>query len=400
MISNAMLSPTTVLGRAFTLVLMVVVAACGASVTRVVSVPGYAPEEISMSPDEGALVDRLIANEPTDEGSRCGYWKLKLSQVPPSKKNVVEYVQKEGGGTCAAQPGTGYHEAPKANVETPESLKAKLLGKKLSETGPFAGSVTVEKNGGQFTEIVVKLTMNGRPIKTPFALRTMPDWQSYNNAQIQYLIASTDETGATRISVEYAKSKIFGWYKHEGNGSRCPTFGLVVAGQWIDIDRALIPLYVSWAASDWKAKVVSGQVSADENQNEETKSGRCKPANAQVLQEAAVGLKGLFDAMSTGGDVLRVENSRIVVATEKGTPVETAPMGGEIHVFAIGFDPVSLNVQNSGYPVATKSPYEIPVRSSTQGHTDSRVMQVNWSDALPVKVLGNGCTLVVVVHKL
>src|SRR5271157_4057972 len=200
MISNAMLSPTTVLGRAFTLVLMVVVAACGASVTRVVSVPGYAPEEISMSPDEGALVDRLIANEPTDEGSRCGYWKLKLSQVPPSKKNVVEYVQKEGGGTCAAQPGTGYHEAPKANVETPESLKAKLLGKKLSETGPFAGSVTVEKNGGQFTEIVVKLTMNGRPIKTPFALRTMPDWQSYNNAQIQYLIASTDETGATRIS--------------------------------------------------------------------------------------------------------------------------------------------------------------------------------------------------------
>ncbi len=64
--------------------------------------PGYAPKEVSMSPDEAAIVDRLIVDEPADEGSRCDYWKLKLSQVPPSKKNVVEYVRKKGGGVCAS----------------------------------------------------------------------------------------------------------------------------------------------------------------------------------------------------------------------------------------------------------------------------------------------------------
>jgi hypothetical protein len=191
--------------------------ACGPSVTRVVRVPGFQPEEVSMSPDEGALIDRLLAEEPKTK--RCAYWKEKLSETEPSKKGALKYIEKKGGGVCS------------------------------------------------------------------------------------------------------------------------------------------------------------------------------RPETSRVKQ--------LFDAMSTGGDVFKFEKSEILVATEKGTvaKVDTS-MGGEMHVFAVGFDAVTLDVTNGGYPVSTKSPYETPVNSATKGQTDSRMMQVNAGADLPTKVVGGGCAVLLSVRKL
>lgn len=74
---------------------------CGASVKRVISVRGFAPEEISMSAEEGAMVDQMVADEPRgDYAAKCDYWEEKVSEIPPSKPGAVEYARKKGGGVC------------------------------------------------------------------------------------------------------------------------------------------------------------------------------------------------------------------------------------------------------------------------------------------------------------
>ena len=75
--------------------------ACGSAVTRRVSRPDPLPDEwISMTQDEAAFVDRLIAEEPNDEFARCDYWKQKRSQIPPTKKQAIEYVDKKSDSAC------------------------------------------------------------------------------------------------------------------------------------------------------------------------------------------------------------------------------------------------------------------------------------------------------------
>ena len=54
-----------------------------------------------MSQEDAVLVDQLIADEPKgDDEAKCDYWKLKLSEVPPSNKGAVQYAEKKGGGVC------------------------------------------------------------------------------------------------------------------------------------------------------------------------------------------------------------------------------------------------------------------------------------------------------------
>ncbi len=366
-------------------VFLITAIACSPSATRVVSRHGQALEWISMTQDEAVLVDQLVAQEPADDSARCSYWKRNLASIPQSEKQATEYVDKKTNSVCETPPGSAQSGAPQP---TRQSRSAQRTVNHPSTTGPYSGTLTLEDDGENWTNIVITLRKNDKPVKVSFGLRTQPGWDHPTQA----LTASTDASGVARISSADTRTKIFGWYERKSQKTSVPTFGILVDGQWISIQNALAPLYASWALADWESRKTIGV--------DEINAGKCRSERAQILQEATVGLKGLFDAMSTGGDVFRLVNSRIVVATNEGTAAETDPGGGEIHMFAIGFDPVSLEIRNNGYPVQTKSPFEIPVRSSTQGNTDSRVMQVNWGDPLPTKVVGNGCALVVVVHKL
>ena len=83
------------------------------------------------------------------------------------------------------------------------------------------------------------------------------------------------------------------------------------------------------------------QISRLQTGNDEIKTGRCKPDRAQNMQQISLGLKRVFDALSSGGDVFTVESTEILVATEKGTPAKLeVGMGGEMHLFAVAFDHV------------------------------------------------------------
>jgi hypothetical protein len=132
----------------------------------------------------------------------------------------------------------------------------------------------------------------------------------------------------------------------------------------------------------------------------EVKAGRCNQDRAARAQAGGLGLKRTFDAMSTGSDLFKTEDTRIVVATEAGTVVPVTPtLSGEYHLFVVGADPVRMTAQDgSGYDVQTHSDYETVVNNS--GPTDSRVLQASSGHNIPVKVYGHGCALVLVVRKL
>jgi hypothetical protein len=218
------------------------------------------------------------------------------------------------------------------------------------------------------------------------------------------MTANTNDQGVMRVSAADAKSQLFGWYSKKRvydaiivASYELPKFGLVVDGQWLDLGSHLNPLYGQWVDEAEKSKPAEDPSLVGK---EEAKSGKCNVDRAQALQRAALGLKQLFDAMSSGGDWFRIVGTRIVVATERGTPVQLETLvGGEMHVFAVGFDPVRLGISSDGYAVGNKSPYEAPVKSTTGTFTTSLAVQANWSDGLPTKVFGNGCTLVAFVHK-
>ena len=247
----------------------------------------------------------------------------------------------------------------------------------------------------------VTLTKNDKPLRTQFELRTPDGW----NHPTQSMTINTNDQGVVRISAADAKSHIFRWYSKKRvydpvivAAYEFPKFGLVVDGQWLDIGSHLNPIYGQWADEAEKSKPAEDPSLVGK---EEAKSGHCNLDRAQALQRAALGLKQLFDAMSSGGDWFRVVETKIVVATEQGAPVEVETLvGGEMHVLVVGFDPVRLSISSDGYAVGTKSPYEVPVKSTTGAYTASLAVQANWSDGMPTKVFGNGCTLVAFVHKL
>ena len=138
-------------------------------------------------------------------------------------------------------------------------------------------------------------------------------------------------------------------------------------------------------------------------QVEEIKTGRCEDARAAKMQNTAANLGRFFtDGMSSGSDSFMMIDKKIVVATKSGTPVTVdGKSGGDEHLYAIGFDPVRIELKDStGYPVRTVSPYATVVQSASGGSVDSRTFHANLGEQLQAKVAGSGCTLVVLVRKL
>jgi hypothetical protein len=82
---------------------------CGppAEVTRAVSVPGSAPEQIRMSQEEADVVDGMTRKEPGSGRSRasneevCGYWQKRASEIPPGMTGAVKYAERRGNGFCS-----------------------------------------------------------------------------------------------------------------------------------------------------------------------------------------------------------------------------------------------------------------------------------------------------------
>lgn len=134
---------------------------------------------------------------------------------------------------------------------------------------------------------------------------------------------------------------------------------------------------------------------------EELETGKCHADRHTQFQQVALGLPKLMERVSSGNDTLFLRHHAVIVATPKGAKFNlTQWLGGELHVFAIGFESVSLTATDpSGYAINLRSPYEAVVKSQG-GEVDSVVMQTNAGSSYEATVTGKGCVLVAVFKAL
>lgn len=137
--------------------------------------------------------------------------------------------------------------------------------------------------------------------------------------------------------------------------------------------------------------------------DEEVRRGKCSVARYNVLQKALLQTKQLFDGASSGSsqDLFTILGHDTVVATPEGTSLElSAWLGGELHLFAIGFDAVKLDLRDEkGYAIKTRSVWERLLRGQSE-HTDSRAFVAASGSKYALKVKGKGCAMVLAVRKL
>ncbi len=367
--------------------MMLAVTSCGgaAEVTRTVQVPGRPAERpIEVSENEAAQIDGLLAQEPGVQDSADAhyrYWrelrarKVEGPEYGKTPAAVRQFIIEEKDQWYAKRAEGG--PAPTTTVAS-----ARPAG---SSSAPDAGA--------------------GDPLQDPAGLKQAceaGDASKCFNAGLAY-------ANGHSVPVDLAvAADLYRRACDAGHSGACINLGYDfengtgVAQSW---DQALA-MYnkgcsftshrmASRACNDAK-RLGDRKAIADA----EVKAGRCNPDRAARAQAGGLGLKRQFDAMSTGSDLFKTEDTRIIVATEAGTSVPVTPtLSGEYHLFVVGADPVRMTAQDgSGYDVQAHSDYEQIVKNS--GPTDSRVLQASSGHNIPVKVFGHGCALLLVVRKL
>jgi hypothetical protein len=114
-------------------------------------------------------------------------------------------------------------------------------------------------------------------------------------------------------------------------------------------------------------------------------------------------MKNLFEGLRNVGsepDLFKLEAHQTVVASTKGAPLQFSTLlGGELHVFLLGFGPVELDMTDAdGNPVAMQSPYRALI-SNIGDKLDTRFLQANSRDAFTIRAKGRGCALIAAFRK-
>lgn len=128
----------------------------------------------------------------------------------------------------------------------------------------------------------------------------------------------------------------------------------------------------------------------------EIDSGRCTDARYEVVSTHVSDVRER--ARSMDFDLLGHE---VVVAKPEGTAVDvTSWLGGELHIFSVAFEPVTIEARDSqDYEMKAKSFFERAVAFGTGAPSDSRVLQARSGEKVKVTVKGRGCTLVVALRQ-
>lgn len=178
---------------------------------------------------------------------------------------------------------------------------------------------------------------------------------------------------------------------------------VVADGQQAGVVNALRKFALAAKDRDEREREAREKSARDQRLQLEITSGRCSEARYNILQEALMVVKQLFDGASSGSsqDLFTILGHDTVVATPEGTSLElSAWLGGELHLFAIGFDPVKLDLRDEkGYAIKTRSVWERLLRGQSE-HTDSRAFVAASGSKYALKVKGKGCAMVLAVRKL
>ena len=210
-----------------------------------------------------------------------------------------------------------------------------------------------------------------------------------------------DESGSAHFSLSRleARAKAQGW---EQRGQEVVVEKVVaqVEGKNVAPVKALEPIYADWGKR-WVRDAQEKQArKQDDAVRDEIATGRCTDERYANLQRGHQFFETVFQQMHGAGEMFDLVASDTIVATEKGADLKfDVGLGGEMHIFAFGLEPVTLEVRDrNGYPSANGSVYWVLFRDRG-GSVDSRVVRANSRDRVSVKVKGGGCTLVMAFRK-
>jgi hypothetical protein len=163
------------------------------------------------------------------------------------------------------------------------------------------------------------------------------------------------------------------------------------------------------ALSNWSAP---RRRNADEVSDAEIRSGRCEPSRLSALQAHLHRNNEIRKFLNETDWLMLVAQKIAVVKVEGVTFGFDSLIGGEIHVFAVGYnDPELLVLNSQGDPSMLASGYEMrwPAREilsdeeiqfKASGRIRSRMIQMNNGESLSVRVKGKGCMLIAIYKEL
>lgn len=137
---------------------------------------------------------------------------------------------------------------------------------------------------------------------------------------------------------------------------------------------------------------------------EETRDGRCLPERSQQVQGVLLRLGQIFESMGTTGssfELWLVEDHEIFAIHPGGSARAFTPsLGGEYHLFALGYEPLDLRVRDGAGNLfdQPRSPYEAIVANFAP-HADSVTLRLNGRDRVTAEIDGLGCALFLAVQR-
>jgi hypothetical protein len=173
-----------------------------------------------------------------------------------------------------------------------------------------------------------------------------------------------------------------------------PPFKVSVAGKEVgeapELAAARTSLTVAKARDRASAAAQRRAAEARKALSDESRSGRCTDEHHAAFEVAVNQAKHVFTA-SDGWDLVGHD---MLPATESGAKLSLRTgIGGETHIFALGFAPLELEVRDRhGYPVTLESNFVQMFLYMSQ-HSQSRVVQANMGEEIEIQVKGVGCVL-------
>ena len=210
------------------------------------------------------------------------------------------------------------------------------------------------------------------------------------------IAATADAQGRAEINAEALRTAFF--HGVLPPGAPVPQLELRVEGRLAGKSDALRPLLLAWTEDEAAKQRAQEAELRRAVLTEELVTGHCEAQRAEEMERT---LARVFEKLKApeSGEGFSLIRHQLLVATGDGTNVTLEALaGGALHLFAIGFDPVKLEVRDlHGNEAGLEDPLERTLGEA--GPTASRVVEVNADEKLSVKVSGTGCTLVVTARR-
>lgn len=138
---------------------------------------------------------------------------------------------------------------------------------------------------------------------------------------------------------------------------------------------------------------------------QELKEKKCTQERNEDLQNKLKDINYIFEKNEIfkslfGSPYLRLLDHDIFVTTEKGVDFSYKTIGGELHIYAIGYNDITLeSTDGRGNKTTTESDYSKFIKNNISKYSDSNSFISKSGDKIKITVNGSGCSLVAIFAK-